>query len=441
MNNKIGDLQNTKRVAFHTLGCRLNFAETGTIAAGFAERGYEAVAFGEPADVTFINTCTVTDAADSTCRNTIRKARRFSPKGTIIVAGCYAQIDGKRIASMEEVDLVLGTSEKFNVFRYLEDKPNKTPRTDQTHDFHAAISGYAGGRTRAFLKIQDGCSYKCSFCIIPQARGSSRTISTAQAISQMHSLVASGFKEVVLTGVNIGEYGRGTADDLPSLVASLLKVKGLERLRLSSVEPNTITKELLNVLGSSEKFMPYFHVPLQSGNDEILKRMRRRYRSKLYRNTIERIALKFPKAAIGADIICGFPGEGERQFLDTFRIAQELPLTHFHVFPYSRRKGTPSASMGNHPPSTVKKNRVKKLTTLGVTKLASFARQAVSQKSRVLFEKKDGRGYWWGYSPNFLKVCVEDGGDLKNRILEVQYLDAKNGQLKGSLLPYKNTSL
>ena len=420
-----------KRVAFHTLGCRLNFAETGTIADGFSERGYESVPFGEPADVTFINTCTVTDAADSTCRNTIRKARRFSPRGKVVVAGCYAQMDGERINAMEEVDLVLGTSEKYNVFRYLQDGPPRIPRLKQSPDFHAAMSDPAGKRTRAFLKIQDGCNYKCSFCIIPQARGPSRTISVEQAVSQAKALVANGFKEVVLTGVNIGEYGRKR---LPALVGSLLDIEGLKRLRLSSVEPNTITEELLSVLGSSEKFMPYFHIPLQSGNDEILKNMKRRYRSKHYRNIIERISLKFPTAGIGADMICGFPGESERQFLDTLRIAEELPLTHFHVFPYSSRKNTPAASMDDHLPSSIKKERVKKLTVLGEAKLEKFCKQFISQTSQVLFEQRDSQGNWWGYSPHFLKVYIFSDKDLRNIILNVQYSQTRENRLSGKPL-------
>ncbi|CAN0021315.1 unnamed protein product, partial [Chrysoparadoxa australica] len=319
-----------KRVSFHTLGCRLNFSETGSIAQGFKDRGYDVVDFGEPADVSFINTCTVTDGADSSCRNLIRKAHRASPEGKIVVAGCYAQMDAPRITKMTGVDLVLGTSEKYKVFEYLDEDQEDVIHIDKTASFYGAATSEADGHTRAFLKIQDGCNYVCSFCIIPQARGRSRALPIKDALNEAKSVLAKGFQEIVLTGVNIGEYEANTGERLSDLITELFALDGLKRLRLGSVEPNTFTDELLDVLASSSKFMEHFHIPLQSGDDEILKQMRRKYDVEFYRKVIGKIIARFPDAGVGADMIAGFPGETEEQFQNTFNLVKELPITHFH---------------------------------------------------------------------------------------------------------------
>lgn len=424
-----------KKVALHTLGCRLNFSETGSIADGFTKRGYDVVEFGEKADVVFINTCTVTDGADSTCRNLIRKAHKSSPEGKLVVAGCYAQMDSEIISKMQGVDLVLGTTEKYKVFDYLKEDDEQIVATDKTNDFYgAATTSSDDGHTRAFLKIQDGCNYVCSFCIIPQARGRSRAISITDAIKNAKKVIADGFKEVVLTGVNIGEYEANSGEKLTDLVSQLLKLEGLERLRLSSVEPNTITDELLDVFASSDKFQNHFHIPMQSGDDDILKGMKRRYSVEEYKAVINKIITKFPNAGIGADLICGFPGETDEQFDNTYKLLKELPITHFHVFPYSSRKGTIAARMEDHVQHPVKKARVKSLTMFGDAKLSMFTEDQVGTTNRVLFERRNKDGYWVGYTSNYVRVHVLCDNDLKNQVRKV-YLDRfVEGKLYAELL-------
>lgn len=428
-----GPVPSKKKVALHTLGCRLNFSETGSIAQGFIDRSYEVVEFGEAADVVFINTCTVTDGADSSCRNLIRKAHKSSPEGKIVVAGCYAQMDAPRISQMTGVDLVLGTTEKYKVFEYLDEDDEQLVKVDKTADFYGAISSVAEGHTRGFLKIQDGCNYVCSFCIIPQARGRSRAISIEEAIVQANNMLDEGFKEIVLTGVNIGEYEVTSGERLVDLVKSLLELDGLERLRLSSVEPNTITDELLDVLASSPKFLDHFHIPLQSGNDDILKAMKRKYSVEEYKRIINKIITKFPNAGIGADIICGFPGETEAQFQDTFNLVKGLPLTHFHVFPYSSRKNTLAAKMEEHIQHHVKKSRVKALMMLGEAKLNMFTEDQVETTSNVLFERKNKKGLWEGYTSNFVRVYVKSEEELRNQIRPVYLSHIDQNMLLGEL--------
>jgi threonylcarbamoyladenosine tRNA methylthiotransferase MtaB len=425
---------NKKRVALHTLGCRLNFSETGSIAKGFQDRGYEIVDFGEPADVSFINTCTVTDGADSTCRNLIRKAHKVSPEGKVVVAGCYAQMDSERISQMTGVDLVLGTSEKYKVFDYLEEEQDEKVHIDKTNSFYSAATTEAEGHTRAFLKIQDGCNYVCSFCIIPQARGRSRALPIKQAIENAKQVIQDGFKEIVLTGVNIGEYEANTGEKLTDLVYELLDLKGLERLRLSSVEPNTLNDDLLKAFASSPKFLEHFHIPLQSGDDEILKLMRRKYTVSMYRDLITRVVSMFPDAGIGADIICGFPGETEQQFKNTYNLLKELPITHFHVFPYSSRKNTTAAKMDDHIQHGIKKDRVRTLKMFGEAKLNLFAEDQVGSSSEVLFERRNDQGFWEGYTRNYVRVWVKSDGELKNQIRHVYLNNFTDNMLRGEIL-------
>ncbi|AUN99488.1 tRNA (N(6)-L-threonylcarbamoyladenosine(37)-C(2))-methylthiotransferase MtaB [Bacteriovorax stolpii] len=425
---------NNKRVALHTLGCRLNLSETGSIAQGFKDRGYDIVDFGEPADVVFINTCTVTDAADSTCRNLIRKAHTSSPEGKIVVAGCYAQMEPARIAGMQGVDLVLGNSEKYKVFEYLDEEKENAIHVDKSWEFYSAATTSADSHTRAFLKIQDGCNYVCSFCIIPFARGRSRAISVADAVTEAKKLVAQGFKEIVLTGVNIGEYEQASGEKLHDLVAAVLAVEGLERFRLSSVEPNTITDELLEVLKASPKVMDHFHIPLQSGDDEILKAMRRKYTVADYKRIIGKIMAAFPNAGIGADVIVGFPGETKEQFENTFNLLKELPITHFHVFPYSKRKNTTAAKMENHIHSAVKKERVKTLMMFGDAKLNLLSEDQIGKRTKVLFERRNKLGLFEGYSSNYVRVQVNTDQDLSNVEREVLVTGMLEGKLVGELL-------
>ena len=437
MENKSNEAKNdqlNKRVALHTLGCRLNSSETGSIAQGFKDRGYDIVEFGDPADVVFINTCTVTDAADSTCRNLIRKAHNSSPEGKIVVAGCYAQMEPEKIAGMQGVDLVLGNSEKYKVFEYLDEESEAQVHVDKSWEFFGAATTTADSHTRAFLKIQDGCNYVCSFCIIPFARGRSRAISIADAVVEAKKLVSSGFKEIVLTGVNIGEYEQASGEKFHDLVASLLAIDGLERFRLSSVEPNTITDELIEVLKSSPKVLDHFHIPLQSGDDEILKAMRRKYTVADYKRVINKLMSAFPNAGIGADIIVGFPGETKEQFDNTFNLAKELPLTHFHVFPYSKRKNTTAAKMVSHIHHAEKKSRVKTLNMFGEAKLNLFSEDQIGKKTKVLFERRNKQGLFEGYSTNYIRVQVQSDLDLSNHICEVYLTRMENGKLFGEIL-------
>ena len=400
-----------------------------------ADKGHEIVPFGDEAHITVVNTCTVTDKADATSRNLIRKAHRLSPQGKIIVAGCYAQMDSERISKMPEVDLVLGTSEKYHILKYLnEDLSKGRIHVEKTRHFQGAMSGLIEGRTRSFLKIQDGCNYRCSFCIIPQARGPSRSISIQKALARVKTLAKRGTKEIVLTGVNIGEYERHRGESLCSLIREILKIKSPKRLRLSSVEPNTITEELLEILSSSKRFMPHFHIPLQSGNDDILKKMRRRYSVEEYESLICSIKKTFPDASFGADIICGFPGENDRQFEDTYNLVKQLPLTHLHIFPYSRRKGTLASYRDDPVQEDVKKSRVKRLLALGEEKVHNFMNQYISQVSEVLFENRDDRGRWWGYTPNYLKAYVTSEEDLHNKILKIRHQHIYSGALKSIIL-------
>ena len=303
-----------KTASFHTLGCRLNSAETAQLTSNFSKRGYKIVPFGSSADISVVNTCTVTDQADSSCRNLIRKAKKVSPEGRVVVVGCYAQMEPETISGIEGVDLILGTNQKYRIFEYLDTEEDLVVNVDMDKEFHGAATTSEDSHTRAFLKIQDGCNYICSFCIIPQARGRSRTISIENAVSEAKNLVGRGFKEIVLTGVNVGEYARSSGESLEVLVQRLLEINGLDRLRLSSVEPNTVTEDLLKILADSPKSMDHFHLPLQSGSDKILKLMRRKYTTSEYEDKLALVKEYFPRAGIGADIIAGFPGETDEEF-------------------------------------------------------------------------------------------------------------------------------
>ena len=422
-----------KRVSFHTLGCRLNFSETGSIAQGFADRGYEVVEFGNEADVVFLNTCTVTDGADSTCRNLIRKAQGSSPEAKIVVAGCYAQMEAEKIKKMQGVDLILGTSEKYKVFEYLDSEEDLAVHIDKSSDFYGAATTTVDSHTRAFLKIQDGCNYVCSFCIIPFARGRSRAISVSDALLEAKRLANNGFKEIILTGVNIGEYEATSGEKLVDLVKSIVDIKEIKRLRLGSVEPNTMTEELVRTLKDSGKYQDHFHIPLQSASNDILKSMRRKYDISQYKEMQAMVQSYFPNAAFGADVIVGYPGESEEQFLETFNFLRHSPITHFHIFPYSKRKGTTAAKLDDQIQVGVKKDRVKTLMMLGDAKLDEFSQNAVGQTSEVLFESLQD-GYWEGYTSHYLRVRVKSDLDLKNEIKNIKLSNFTAGKLYGELV-------
>ncbi len=422
-NNNTNTIKNSKRVSFHTLGCRLNKAETGTFTQQFIDRGYLVVQFEEPADVILINTCVVTDKAESVCRNAIRRARKSSPDGYIIVVGCYAEIEGENITN--DVNLIIKTSEKHRIFDYI-DKDNKDDQKVDDLDipspfFHAATST-DDGQTRAFLKIQDGCNFFCSYCIIPYARGRSRGAEIDFILNQASELIASGFKEIVLTGINIGDYKSGDNNliMLPQLLKKLLPLKGLRRLRLSSIEPNTITDELLKIVSDFPNFMNHFHIPLQSGDDKMLDMMGRKYSTTDYEKVLNNICKTIPNVTIGTDIIVGHPGEDDRLFENTKNFLREIPISHFHIFPYSVRKGTKSALFPNQIEKNIKKMRAKELIILGEEKLQQRLLQEVGRADQVLFEQQIATGVWEGYTSNYLKVQVKSfTQNLKNEIKDV----------------------
>ena len=369
-------------VAFQTLGCKLNFSETSTLARKFVAAGYERVPFEMKADVYVINTCSVTDNADKKFKSLARQARQRNPNAYLIAVGCYAQLQPEELAKEDIVDLVLGAKEKFDIISYLTDLSR--PEQTQVHacsieETDTYVGSYAiGERTRAFLKVQDGCDYKCTYCTIPQARGISRSDTLENIISQAKEIVRQNIKEIVLTGVNIGDYGKGEFGNKKhehtflELVQALDEVEGIDRFRISSIEPNLLSKELINFVAASKRFVPHFHIPLQSGNNEVLGQMRRRYQRELYVYRVNQIKRLMPDACIGVDVIVGFPGESDQHFLDTYSFLVDLPVSYLHVFSYSERPNTPAASMQNQVPKAVRQKRSKMLRGLSAKKRHAF---------------------------------------------------------------------
>lgn len=401
------------RVSFYTLGCKLNFAETSTLERDFLARHYEVVPFGEPADVTVINTCTVTAEAERQCRQIIRRAIRQNPNAFIIVTGCYAQLRPEEIARIEGVDVVLGTREKFHLFELIESFQKKEQTQvavsciDELQEFGPAFSSTE--RTRAFLKIQDGCDYVCSFCTIPKARGRSRSQPIEATVAQARQLAEMGFKEIVLTGVNIGLYGQEFGVTLLDLLRELDRVDGIERYRISSIEPNLLTDEIIAFVAASRAFMPHFHMPLQSGDNFVLGKMRRRYRRELYAERVARIRELLPDAAIGVDVIVGFPAETPERFENTYRFLSELPVSYLHVFTYSERPGTAAVEqldrMGGQPvPKPERSRRNRMLQVLSHKKRHAFYRAHQGQVRSVLWESTEKHGLMYGYTDNYIRV-------------------------------------
>jgi threonylcarbamoyladenosine tRNA methylthiotransferase MtaB len=408
------------RVSLHTLGCKLNFSETSTIARQFKEKGFDRVDFGKESDVVIINTCTVTGIADKKCRQAIKKAKKVSPNAYIAVTGCYAQAEAEKIANMPGVDLVLGMNEKFNFFKYVESLDKK--KTAQIHScetneidaFHSAYS--SGDRTRSFLKVQDGCNYPCTYCTIPSVRGKSRSNSVSSAIIDAEEIALKGFKEIILTGVNIGDFGRGTDENFFDLVKGLDRVNGIERYRISSIEPNLITDEIIDFTISSDKFLPHFHIPLQSGSSKILRLMKRRYNTEMFRKKIEYINLKIPDAFLGIDVIVGFPGETREDFEETYSFLDSLNISFLHVFSYSIRPGTPAEKMPGHVSSSEIKYRSDRLHELSETKHRMFYQQFIGTEQKVLFEGAKQNGSMFGFTENYIKVEVPYDKSLINTV-------------------------
>lgn len=415
---------NIKKVAFHTLGCKLNFSETSTIARLFEKQDFEKVDFSESADVYVINTCSVTDKADHTCRNTVRQALRSNPDAFVAVIGCYAQLKPDEIAEIPGVDIVLGANEKFNILNYINDTeklPEAGIHACEIKDVKDFIPSYsANDRTRTFLKVQDGCDYFCAFCTIPLARGRSRSENIENTIMSAREAAEDGIKEVVLTGVNIGDFGKGTGETFYQLIKELEKIEGIDRFRISSIEPNLLTDEIIEFVAQSKKFVPHFHIPLQSGSDEILQLMRRRYDAAHYQSRIKKIKELIPNCCIGVDVIVGFPGETEEEFLKTYRFLNELDITYLHVFTYSERPNTTAIRLKETVPMGERKKRNKMLTILSEKKKRLFYENHAGQEFTVLFEHENKDDVMFGFTDNYIKVKTNYNPNLANQLMKVR---------------------
>lgn len=417
-----------KKVAFHTLGCKLNFSETSTIARLFEEQGYLKVDFKQSADVYVINTCSVTANADKECKQIVKSALAVSPDAYVVIVGCYAQLKPEEISNIDGVDLVLGASEKFKLLNYLNDLTKKSKAEIYNCEIEEAnffVDSYSvGDRTRAFLKAQDGCDYNCSFCTIPLARGNSRSDSIENVVKNANIIAKQGVREIVLTGVNLGDFGNIGAGKNPKstfkdLVQELDKVADIERFRISSIEPNLLKDEVIEFVAASNKFVPHFHIPLQSGSNKILKAMRRRYLRELYADRVSTIKTLMPHCCVGVDVIVGFPGETDEDFLDTYNFLNELNISYLHVFTYSERDNTDAIQLKNAVPVAIRKKRNKMLRILSAKKLRSFYMHHIGETRTVLFEADNKEGYMHGFTDNYIKVKTPYNAALINQLKEV----------------------
>ncbi|MBO3116040.1 tRNA (N(6)-L-threonylcarbamoyladenosine(37)-C(2))-methylthiotransferase MtaB [Winogradskyella sp. DF17] len=424
----------TKKVAFYTLGCKLNFSETSTISRKFEDEGYNRVAFKDKADIYVINTCSVTENADRRFKTIVRQAQQVNPDAFVAAIGCYAQLKPQDLADVEGVDLVLGATEKFNVNYYINEllnTPERNKNGGQIHsceikeaDFYVGSYSY-GDRTRAFLKVQDGCDYKCTYCTIPLARGISRSDTMENVIKNANQISKKGIKEIVLTGVNIGDYGKGEFGNKKhehtflDLVKELDKVDGIERLRISSIEPNLLKNETIDLVSKSRAFVPHFHVPMQSGSNAILKKMKRRYLRELYRDRVTKIKAVMPHSCIGVDVIVGFPGETEDHFLETYNFLNDLDISYLHVFTYSERENTEAAEMDGVVSKKVRAKRSKMLRGLSAKKRRAFYESQLNSERTVLFEGENKSGYIHGYTENYIKVKAPWNPELVNTLHKV----------------------
>jgi len=431
-----------KKVAFHTLGCKLNFSETSTIARLFEDQGYQKVDFKEPSDVYVINTCSVTANADRECKQIVKSALNISPDAYIVVVGCYAQLKPEDIANIDGVDLVLGASEKFKLLNYLNDLTKKSKAEIYSCEIEEAnffVDSYSfGDRTRVFLKVQDGCDYNCSFCTIPLARGISRSDTIENAVKNAYDIAKQNVKEIVLTGVNLGDFGNNESkisnrkeETFFDLVKELDNVEGIERFRISSIEPNLLKDEIIEYVSQSKRFVPHFHIPLQSGSNKVLKAMRRRYMRELYSERVAKIKNLMPHCCIGVDVIVGFPGESDEDFLETYNFLNELNISYLHVFTYSERDNTDAIQLKNIVPVAVRKKRNKMLRILSAKKLHYFYEQHLGKTRIVLFEGDNKEGFMHGFTDNYIKVKTPYNPDLINQLKRVtlKELDADGSML------------
>jgi threonylcarbamoyladenosine tRNA methylthiotransferase MtaB len=429
-----------RKVAFYTLGCKLNFSETSTIARQFEERGYERVEFAQNPDIFVINTCSVTENADKKCKQIVKQAKKISPNSYVIIIGCYAQLKPQEIATIKGVDAVLGAAEKFRLFEVLNDFEQKdtvqlcASEISQATDFNTAYS--YGDRTRTFLKVQDGCDYNCAFCTIPLARGNSRSDTVENILKATREIAATKVKEIVLTGVNTGDYGLINNERVHTffeLIQELDKVEGIERFRISSIEPNLLTDEIIEFVANSKKFVPHFHIPLQSGSDEILRFMRRRYKTSLYRERIEKIKNLMPDACIGVDVIVGFPNESDEHFMETYNFLHSLDISYLHVFTYSERQNTKAAEMGNPVPKSVRAERSKMLHSLSDKKRNFFYQSQLGKTKTVLWENEVKEEKIFGFTENYVRVNQPYNVSLPNTLQEVELKDFDLSDSKGTV--------
>ncbi|MGB7842853.1 MAG: tRNA (N(6)-L-threonylcarbamoyladenosine(37)-C(2))-methylthiotransferase MtaB [Salinimicrobium sp.] len=419
-----------KKVAFYTLGCKLNFSETSTIARSFKDEGFQRVDFSEAADIYVINTCSVTDNADKRFKTIVKHAQKANEDAFVIAVGCYAQLKPEELAAIDGVDLVLGATEKFKITNYLNDLSKND--MGEVHsceigeaDFYVGSYSF-GDRTRAFLKVQDGCDYKCTYCTIPLARGISRSDRLENVLDNARKISEKGIKEIVLTGVNIGDYGKGEFGNKKhehtflDLVKALDGVEGIKRLRISSIEPNLLKNETINYVSQSNSFVPHFHVPLQSGSNDILKSMRRRYARELYVDRVSKIKETMPDACIGVDVIVGFPGESDEHFLETYNFLNKLDVSYLHVFTYSERDNTPAAEMEEVVPLKVRKKRSKMLRGLSAKKRRAFYESQIGKTKTVLFEGENKEGFIHGFTENYVKVKTPWNPELVNTLHQIK---------------------
>ena len=427
-------MEKKRSVAFHTLGCKLNFSETSTISRMLEQEGFEKKEFDEMADVYVINTCSVTDNADKECRYLVRKIQKKSPESLVVITGCYAQLKPTEIAAIPGVDLVLGAAEKFNIVQHLAElsKGDSTKICScDIEDVTGFTSSYsANDRTRTFLKVQDGCDYNCSFCTIPMARGKSRSDTIENVVKNVETIAAKGVKEIILTGVNLGDFGKGPdgagitiginqrEENFYELVQNLDKIEGIERYRISSIEPNLLTNDIIAFVANSKKFMPHFHIPLQSGSNAILKLMKRRYQRELYAEKVAVIKKLIPHCSIGVDVIVGFPGETDDAFKETFDFLHSLDVSYLHVFTYSERANTTALDIQPIVPIAIRNERNKALRNLSFMKLQYFTKQHTGETRKVLFEGFNKNGMMEGYTDNYLRITTPYRQEWSNEIID-----------------------
>ena len=418
-----------KKVAFYTLGCKLNFSETSTIARGFGDKGFDRVDFKENADIYIINTCSVTENADKRFKTIVKQAQKINPDAFVAAIGCYAQLKPEELAAVDGVDLVLGATEKFKITDYINDLSKNDfgeVHSCEIQDADFYVGSYSiGDRTRAFLKVQDGCDYKCTYCTIPLARGISRSDTMESVIKNAKEISSKGIKEIVLTGVNIGDYGKGEFGNKKhehtflDLVSELDKVEGIERLRISSIEPNLLKNDTIELVAKSRAFVPHFHIPLQSGSNTLLKKMKRRYMRELYVDRIEKIRQTMPNACIGVDVIVGFPGETDELFLETYNFLNGLDISYLHVFTYSERDNTEAISFDGVVPKNIRAKRSKMLRGLSAKKRRAFYESQIGMTHTVLFEGENKEGYIHGFTENYVKVKTPWNPELVNTIHDI----------------------